>query len=234
MQRSKARSWLTTSAPPRQRSSRATTAARPSASRLLVGSSITMKSGSAITSAASAARVAWPPLSETAGRASEMPAIPMSANAASIRCGSAQSAAPRSSSLPSPASMRASRASASATPSRSASVAPGGGTSCWRSAAIRPVTVTAPAAGAASPRIRRSSVVLPTPLRPTRPGLLPPEGEGQVFEENPAVRAELGEAVEGDEGGHGAPGCERTNEAAKRFVSESMARAVPKVALRPR
>jgi hypothetical protein len=37
-------------------------------------------------------------------------------------------------------------------------------------------------------------------------GRLPPKGEGQMFEEDAAVRTGVAKTVEGDERGHGAPG----------------------------
>ena len=89
---SSARSWLATSTPPCQRASNSATASRPSASRLLVGSSSSSRSGASISRRASATRVRSPPLSEAIGRCSDSAGRPVSTSAASIRVSSVQSA----------------------------------------------------------------------------------------------------------------------------------------------
>ena len=87
------------SRPPRRPSIRRSApaiAARPSASRLLVGSSSSSRSGAAITARAIATRVRCPPLRLASGRSRSSPASPTSASAASIRASSVQSASARS------------------------------------------------------------------------------------------------------------------------------------------
>ena len=168
---SSARSWLATRTPPCQRSSNCATACRPSASRLLVGSSSSSRSGAAIRRRASARRVRSPPLKETIGRCSGNDGSPASASATCIRVSSVQSASAASSSDPSndpwPRSSRRSRARPTATPSASSTVNRSS-VSC-ASMPIEPTRCSDPLAGSISPAIRRSNVDLPQPLRPTMP-----------------------------------------------------------------
>ncbi len=169
MPRKRSRSWLTTTAPPRQSASTSPSKRRAAASRLLVGSSSRIRSGCSSSRRARARRVAWPPLRLAAGRLRSRPDRPTSARMTSRWVWSIQSASARSVAPPSPRSMRSSRARASATPSTSAADASAGGARAWRSMPMRPRRVTAPDAGSSSPSSRRSRLVLPTPLRPTRP-----------------------------------------------------------------
>ena len=200
--RSRLRSWLTTSAPPRQRSSSSATAARPSASRLLVGSSMTMKSGSAINSAASAARVAWPPL-KVVRRAIERGARQAHLDQRGVDAlrqrpvGRLEVARPalagfqpgeprqRLGDTQQVGERRAGRRRVLLAQRRDAAGhgdRAGGGRRLAEDQAQQRRLADAVAADEAGP--------------------LAPEREGQVFEEDAAVRAGLGEGVEGDEG-HG-------------------------------
>ena len=69
--------------------------------------------------------------------------------------------------LPSPASLIITSMAVIA--KQSASVSPPSGRTVWSKSASRPATETAPDDGAISPAISFSSVVFPTPLRPTSP-----------------------------------------------------------------
>ncbi len=141
--------------------------ARASASRWLVGSSSTSRSGAASFRPASRSRVCSPPLKSAVRRSSARSARPTSARAACIRSSSVQSASAMSSSEPSPASTRCRTARGSATPSVSATVSSSAGVWACASQPTVPARATAPSAGSARPATRRSNVVLPTPLRPT-------------------------------------------------------------------
>ena len=165
---SSSRSWLTTIAPDRQFASSSITAARPWRSRLLVGSSSRMKSGSASTRAAIAARVRCPPDSvdsNAAGSASRSTRLSTEA----MRDSSVQSADASSSPVARPSSAWRNTASAFVTPIKSASVSPGATCTAWRRTPSVPLTDTEPACDGSVPAMTLSSVVLPTPLRPTRP-----------------------------------------------------------------
>ena len=165
---SSVRSWLMTTAAPRQDFSISATASRPSESRLLVGSSRRMMSGASNTKAASAARVRCPPDSvESSVCADTWSCNPASASAS--RASSVQSTSASASASASPAMARSSSASPARTPNRSAMVSSGPGCTSWRKTPRRPLTAMLPEVGVSSPEIRRRSVVLPTPLRPTRP-----------------------------------------------------------------
>ena len=161
------RSWLATSTPPRQSRSSARTATRPGPSRLLVGSSSRIRSGASTSRRAIPTRVRSPPDRVPIRRSRGHPGRPASARAASRRGSRVQSAASRSSALPSPARTRLSTAKGSATPRASASVH-ASGQSC-RSRPTVPDRRTEPAAGSTRPAATCRSEDLPEPLRPTRP-----------------------------------------------------------------
>ena len=164
---SRARSWLATRMPPCQRSSKCATACRPSASRLLVGSSSSSTSGDSIRRRARATRVRSPPLKEAIGRFSGKDGRPASTSAACTLVSSIQSAPVASSSEPSPRSSRCRRARSPAMPSASLTVRRSSA-SCV-SMPIEPMRCSDPPDGSISPAISRSSVDLPQPLRPTTP-----------------------------------------------------------------
>ncbi len=205
MPRSRARSWLMTNAPPCQRSSRAPTAARPSASRLLVGSSSRMKSGRFSSRAANAARVAWPPLSEIAGRSGARPARPTSASTASTRWGRVQSALSRSSS----------RGLAGLDPRQCRQrfahlqqighVGSGRRSESLAQHAHAAAHADGPGAGRQFAEDQLEKGGLANPVAAHQADALAPEREGEIIEEGATVRRAVGEAVQGDKGRHDAP-----------------------------
>ena len=164
---SSARSWLATRMPPCQRSSNCATACRPSASRLLVGSSSSSTSGASISRRASATRVRSPPLREAIGRSSGKAGRPVSTSAACSLVSSVQSASAASSSEPSPRFEPAQTGEivgdAERLRDRQAFIGQ------LREHADRADALHRSAGGSISPAIRRSSVDLPQPLRPTTP-----------------------------------------------------------------
>ena len=144
------------------------TAKRPSRSRLLVGSSRMRKSGSSTMRAARPQRVRCPPDSVTRGVSGATSSSTRS-SAEAIRCSSVQSAEASSSFVASPASARFSMASASLAPKRSATVSSASTCTLWRRIPNLPLKEIVPDCGCSSPETSLISVVLPTPLRPTRP-----------------------------------------------------------------
>ncbi|MET4522504.1 hypothetical protein ABIB87_002192 [Bradyrhizobium sp. JR18.2] len=133
-----------------------------------MGSSSSRKSGSAKTSAARRIRVICPP-DKRSSSVSVSGSNPTRASADASRASSVQSTSVTSSANASPRSARRSSSSAARAPNRSITAAPAGSWTSWRSIPTVPLTRTRPAWGMCSPVIAASSVVLPTPLRPTRP-----------------------------------------------------------------
>ena len=155
-------------APPRQCANIWTTASRPCWSKLLVGSSSKIKSGCLNTKAASMALVCWPPES-CDSRWCDAKSRLNCAKLLDIRASNAQSARSNSSAVALPASARDSSLSAPVTSNRSAIVSPFGLDTIWSNLAILVWLMIWPFWGFSSPLINLSKVVLPTPLRPTKP-----------------------------------------------------------------
>lgn len=166
--RSSARSWLTTTAPPFQPASTWAISARASASRLLVGSSSSSRSGSRASRPASAARVAA--AAELGGQTPRFEARQADLGEGRLQSRGQGPVGVVEVVFCALAGLDAAQArKVAGQPEDVGDARARRRRQGWRSTPTRPRTTTDPAAGEISPSISRISVVLPTPLRPTRP-----------------------------------------------------------------
>ena len=182
---SRSRSWLTISSVWRKRRRCSVSHSIASRSRWFDGSSRIRRSGLLNSVPASATRMRQPPENSPQGRPCASLSKPSPCRIEAARAGA--EAAPISSSRAwisasrrpswqvSSSASRAVRSTSAASTASSTVMSPPGGSCGTEPMRMRPVMLMLPPSASIMPWIRRSSVDLPAPLRPTRPTFQPSE-----------------------------------------------------------
>ena len=176
----------------------------------MVGSSSSSRSGSEKSTAASATRMRQPPEYSESGRrcagSSKPSPLRIRAARAGAVCASMSTrrvwiSAMRSGSIAISASAFSASRSASAESTKSMRLSGPPGASCSTLPMRAPLgAMTAPLSGARSPRMRRKSVVLPAPLRPTSPTRAPEGSAALALSIKQTLAEPIGKAVDMEHG----------------------------------